>query len=104
MNSTGDVFAAVGDPTRRAIFERLTTSGPFTATGLASELDISRQAVAKHLGILSDAGLATSARVGRETRFAADASGLEELGDWVARVEGEWSRRLDALARSLEET
>ena len=52
-----DVFAALADPTRRHLFSQLTQDGPLTATALASDLSISRQAVAKHLAILADAGL-----------------------------------------------
>lgn len=101
MPPSGDIFAAVGDPTRRRIFERLTAGGPSTATALAAEFEITRQAVAKHLAILAAAGMAKATKVGRETRFEADATALAELREWVTQVEGEWADRLDALAKSL---
>jgi DNA-binding transcriptional ArsR family regulator len=97
-----DPFAALGDPTRRRIVELLVGDGPTTATSLAGELDISRQAVAKHLQLLAEAGIATSHRVGRETRFEADAAGFDLLRAWIDRVEGQWATRLGRLAASLE--
>ncbi|MDX1450237.1 MAG: metalloregulator ArsR/SmtB family transcription factor, partial [Acidimicrobiia bacterium] len=65
------VFAALSDPTRLRLFERLAEGRSMTATELAGEVPVSRQAVAKHLGILDAAGLVTRAAVGREVRYAA---------------------------------
>lgn len=96
-----DVFAALSDPTRRHLYSQLAQSGPLTATVLASDMAISRQAVAKHLGVLSEAGMATQARVGRETRYEASLAPLTEVQDWIQSLEGEWSARLGALAASL---
>lgn len=97
-----DPFAALADPTRRQIVEMLAGNGPSTATGLAGNLDMTRQAVAKHLQTLADAGLATSERVGRETRFEATLAGLQDLRNWMDRVEDQWGDRLSRLAASLE--
>lgn len=97
------VLAALADPTRRQIFETLARSGRGTATGLAGEFDISRQAVAKHLSILAGAGLTVGERAGRETIFRPDLSPLRVLSSWVHEVEGAWSSRLDALADHLGE-
>ena len=97
-----DPFAALADPTRRQILEHLADNGPTTATALAGELDISRQAVAKHLQLLAGAGVARSERVGRETRFVARPEGFDDVQRWMATVEGRWAERLDRLARSLE--
>ena len=99
---TDHVFAALGDGTRRHLFSQLAQNGPLTATALASDLAISRQAVAKHLGVLSDAGMATSSRVGRETRYEASLGPLTEVQEWIRSVEGEWVARLGALASALE--
>lgn len=101
---SGDVFAALGDPTRRDLFARLVRSGPTTATQLAGDLEITRQAVAKHLGILAHAGMASSSKVGRETRFEADLASLANVQQWIAAVEGDWTLRLAALAQSLEQS
>ena len=98
----GDAFAALADPTRRRIVELLAVEGPSTATALAGQLDISRQAVAKHLQLLAGAGVAHSTRVGRETRFEARLDGFDDVRHWIARVEGRWTDRLKLLAASLE--
>ena len=92
-----DVFAALGDPTRRWIVERLSADGPQTATQLAAELPISRQAVAKHLGSLADAGLVDSVRAGRETRYELQPEPLETAAEWASAVGARWDERLERL-------
>ena len=98
---TGDVFAALGDPTRRWIVQRLSDDGPQTATQLASELPISRQAVSKHLGALADAGLVEGRRDGRELRYGLDPEPLREAAAWTAEVGARWDRRLERLQERL---
>ncbi len=95
-----DVFAALGDPTRRGILEAVSARGDATATELAGELPISRQAVAKHLGVLQDAGLVTARRAGRETRYLPTPAPLGDAIGWMAGVGGAWDDRLAALARA----
>ncbi len=97
------VFAALADPTRRQIIEMLTSGGAGTATGLAGDLAISRQAVAKHLQLLQDAGLARSERIGRETRFESQPQALAEVTNWVASVENDWTTRLGLLQSALDD-
>lgn len=97
------VFSALSDPTRRHLYGTLARSGPATATSLAAELVISRQAVAKHLGVLADAGMASSTRVGREIRFEAKLEPLTSIEQWINSIESEWTNRLTALAASLED-
>ena len=99
-----DVFAVLGDPTRRSILERLSGDGPATATLLADEIGITRQAVAKHLNLLAEVGLAVSERQGRQTLFRAELEALDAVGLWLDRVQGEWKLRLDRLARHVEST
>ena len=99
---SADVFAALGDPTRRWIVQRLSTDGPQTATQLAADLPISRQAVAKHLGALADAGLVETRREGRELRYGLDPEPLTEAAEWVAAVGAKWDRRLARLQTRLE--
>lgn len=101
---SADIFAAIADPTRRHVFQTLANTGPLTATALAADMDISRQAVSKHLGILATAGMAESSRVGRETRYQARLEPLSELQRWIDDVEGHWTARLAALAASLSAT
>ncbi|MEM9202969.1 MAG: winged helix-turn-helix domain-containing protein [Actinomycetota bacterium] len=92
------VFAAIADDNRRAIFDHLVRDGSGTATALATTVGITRQAAAKHLSILADAGLATSEKIGRETRFRPVAAGLTPLHAWVDATTTAWDRRLDTLA------
>jgi len=98
-----DPFAALADPTRRHILELLARDGPSTATALAGELDISRQAVSKHLQLLAGAGVADSRRIGRETRFEANPNGLGDVQRWITRIEAGWTDRLELLARSIDD-
>lgn len=96
------VFLALGDPTRRAVLERLLHDGPATATNLAPAFPISRQAVVKHLGVLGDAGLVTAERHGREVRYRAKTEPLVQAASWLAQAGARWDRRLARLAQRLE--
>jgi DNA-binding transcriptional ArsR family regulator len=96
------VFAALADPTRRRLIERVAREPGATASALAAELPISRQAIAKHLATLSRARLVRSRRVGRETRYDFDAAPLADATRWIARVGAEWDRRLVDLEHALE--
>jgi DNA-binding transcriptional ArsR family regulator len=86
----GLVFGALADPSRRQVIGYLSERGTATATELTGELPMTRQAVAKHLVTLADAGLVESQREGRETRYR-----LTEAG-------AEWDDRLDALMLHLQ--
>jgi DNA-binding transcriptional ArsR family regulator len=96
-----DVFSALADPTRRFVLETLAARGDATATELAAELPVTRQAVSKHLAALGDAGLVDARRAGRETRYRLTP---EPLGDAVGWLERIWDERLAALRRHLGET
>ena len=96
------VFAALGDPGRRSLVEAVAARGTATATELAAELPVTRQAVAKQLSALADAGLLRATRAGRETRYELTPEPLEDAVAWMVEVGGRWDTRLDALARSLE--
>ncbi len=96
------VFGALADPTRRRVVETLARGGTVTASGLAEQLPITRQAVAKHLSALRGAELVTATRVGRETRYELRPQPLSEAAKWIETVSGEWDRRLGALRRSVE--
>lgn len=96
------VFAAIADDNRRAIFDLLIRNGGGTATSLASSIGITRQAAAKHLAILADAGLASRQRIGRETRFLAVPTGLDPLRSWVESTAHAWDNRLDDLDGRFE--
>lgn len=101
MNNPEAVFGALSDPTRRQVFDRLVSAGPMTATSLASEFPITRQAVAKHLGVLEDVGLVERQVVGREARFHAVPGPLDEIRAWIDRVGSQWDQRLDRLRDRL---
>ncbi len=95
------VFAALADPTRRRMIEVLARRPTATATGLAAELPITRQAVAKHLAALKRARLVRAERRGRETQYRLDAAALATVERWVAAVGAEWDDRLGRLERTL---
>ncbi len=97
---TDAVFGALADATRRRLLMQI-AEHPATATELATDLPISRQAVVKHLGALSEAGLVARERSGREVRFHVCGEPLSEAVSWIAEVGREWDDRLAALARSL---
>ena len=96
------VFAALADPTRRRVLHRLSERGPLTATELARETPISRQAVVKHLAQLADAGLVARQRQGREVRYGFEAGTLSGAQAWLAEVGGQWDHRLAALGQHLQ--
>ena len=91
-----DVFDALGDPTRRHIVESLSRQEA-SATQLASELPVTRQAVSKHLTALREAGLVESRKQGRETLYRVNADPLDDAVAWIVRVGGEWDARLERL-------
>ena len=97
------VFAALADPTRRRMIERLSSvlCEPVTITRLADDFPISRQAVAKHLDLLEEAGLIASERRGRERVITLTPAPLAGAAAWIAAVEARWDERLAALERYL---
>jgi DNA-binding transcriptional ArsR family regulator len=99
-DSAGAVFGALADPTRRQLLSAIAAQ-PATATELAIELPISRQAVVKHLSALSDAGLLERERFGRDVRYRVTPAPLNDAVSWMADVGGQWDERLAALARAL---
>jgi DNA-binding transcriptional ArsR family regulator len=92
-----DVFAALSDPTRRAVLRSVAQSPEQTASRLAGELPITRQAVAKHLAALQKAGLVEPRREGRETKYTLTPAPLMDAMDWMAEVGAEWDTRLARL-------
>ncbi|HKE76909.1 MAG TPA: metalloregulator ArsR/SmtB family transcription factor [Acidimicrobiales bacterium] len=96
------VFAALADPTRRRVLRAVAERGPVTATALAGALPVTRQAVAKHLGLLREAGLVAAERAGRETRFTARTGPLDDLAAWAAAAGRRWDDRLVRLRRHVD--
>ena len=95
------VFAALGDSGRRSLVEAVAARGTATATELAAELPVTRQAVAKQLGALAEAGLLRATRAGRETRYEVTPEPLEDAVAWMVSVGSAWDERLAALRHSL---
>ena len=96
------VFAALGDPGRRDLVRAISERGSATATELAADLPVTRQAVAKQLAGLAEAGLVVGERRGPETRYALTPEPLAEAMAWMAEVGAAWDSRLAALRRHLE--
>ena len=99
MSGLNEVFGALADPTRREVLRSLAEQPGLTASRLAGELPMTRQAVAKHLHALSGAGLVQSRREGRETRYTLTPAPLAEAIDWMTAVGAEWDERLQRLAK-----
>ena len=98
---TGRVFDALADPNRRYVLEALASRDTVTATELAAELPVTRQAVAKHLAALNEAGLVESRREGRETLYQLTPAPLGAAMEWMASVGADWEARLAALRKHL---
>ncbi len=98
MHPTPDVlFTALADPTRRAIFERLSRDGEQTVRALTDQAGVSQPAVSKHLGVLKLAGLVRDRREGRRTHYSAQPQGLGPLVDWIGLYGAFWRDRFDRL-------
>lgn len=96
------VFRALADPTRRAVFERLSRAAS-SVTELTARFGVSQPAISQHLATLERAGLVASAREGRRSVYRVDPKGLRPLVDWFARYRAFWQDRLPRLAAILEE-
>ena len=96
------VFAALADPTRRAIFERLARNGDQTVRALTDKAGVSQPAVSKHLGVLKLAGLVHDRHEGRQTHYSVRAKGLVPLADWMGLYAAFWDDRLDRLEDLLK--
>lgn len=100
-DSADAVFEALADPMRRQLLSQLSAQ-PSTATELAAQLPISRQAVAKHLSSLSRAGLLARERTGRDVRYRVTPAPLSGAVSWMAEVGGQWDDRLERLSKALQ--
>jgi DNA-binding transcriptional ArsR family regulator len=97
-----ELWSAIGDPTRRRMVDILVDRGEATATVLARELPVTRQAVAKQLAVLDRAGLVQGTRRGREVRYAIRPQRLSTATRSMAQVAAEWDARLAAIKRIAE--
>jgi DNA-binding transcriptional ArsR family regulator len=96
------VFAALADPTRRAIVERLSRA-PASVSELAAPLDMSLPAVLQHLSVLEESGVVKSRKVGRVRTCRVEPAALRTAADWIAQRRAMWERQLDRLAEFLDE-
>ncbi len=97
-----DIFKALGDPTRRAVFEKL-AGGQMTASALREGMQISQPAMSQHLAVLRGAGLVREERQGRFVNYEIDPNGIASLGEWLMRYRSYWPKRMDALKDLLKD-
>lgn len=97
-----DIFRALADPTRRAIFEKL-AAGSMNASALRQGMAISQPAMSQHLAVLRGAGLVREARQGRFVNYDVDPAGLALIAQWLAKYRAYWPARVDALKAVLKE-
>jgi len=96
-------FAALSDPTRRALLARLSAADSLSVSELAAPFAMSLPAVIKHLGVLADAGLVARAKAGRTVTCRLRAEPMREADEWLRRYRKFWGERLDRLAAFLED-
>jgi predicted transcriptional regulator len=97
-----DLWSAIGDPTRRRMLDLLLATGAGTATSLSEQLPVTRQAIAKHLGVLDRVGLVHGAPAGRERRYRVDEAQLARAVAQLSSVGAAWDARLRRIKRIAE--
>lgn len=97
-----ELWSAVADPTRLSVLDLLLERGEATATTLAAELPVSRQAVAKHLAVLERSGLVEGRKLRREVLYSVRPERLEVARLRMAEIAAEWNQRLEAIKRIAE--
>ena len=102
MRNEQGIFRALADPSRRAIFERL-TRGEAAVKDLTASFHISQPAVSQHLAVLKRAALVAERRDGRHVYYRVRPQGLRPLVDWIAHYQAFWSHRLEKLEALLRE-
>jgi DNA-binding transcriptional ArsR family regulator len=102
VKRSAPLFAALGDETRLRIVARLSARGPLSIVRLTVGTGVTRQAVTKHLSVLSSAGLVRGRRVGRECVWALDPAQLEQARRSLARISAQWDEALGRLQAFVE--
>lgn len=97
------MFAALGDPTRLFLVNRLLGGKPRSIAALTEGTKVTRQAVTKHLRVLEKVGVVHSVREGRESLFALDARPLEPIQEYLDAIAKQWDRALNDLKAFVEE-
>jgi DNA-binding transcriptional ArsR family regulator len=96
------IFHALGDPTRRAIVEKL-SEGPISVSRLAEPLDMTLAAVVQHLQVLEESGLVKTEKTGRVRTCRIEPAGFSAAGKWISDRRTVWERQLDRLGDLLAE-
>jgi DNA-binding transcriptional ArsR family regulator len=102
LTASAPVFAALGDETRLRLVGRLCDQGPLSIAKLAAGFDVTRQAITKHLHVLADAGLVSSARDGRENVWELEPRRLDEVRRCLDLISTQWDNALDRLKAFVE--
>ncbi len=102
MTDEDVLWSAIADPTRRRVLEGVLAHGAASASTLAGELPVTRQAIAKHLDVLGQAGLVVDRKDGRERLWLAEPTRVDEAAQILARVAGDWDRRLAKIKELAE--
>ncbi|MER8801517.1 metalloregulator ArsR/SmtB family transcription factor [Mesorhizobium sp. M0998] len=97
-----DIFRALADPTRRAVYERL-ADGEMTVSELRTGIPVSQPAVSQHLAVLRGAGLVVERRAGRNAYYRVDPKGLAPLLSWIERYRAFWPERIERLKTVLKD-
>jgi len=97
-----ELWSAIADPSRRRVLDLLISDGAASASGLAHQVPISRQAVAKHLVVLEEAGLVSRRKQGREVLYQVEAGRLDQATRAMAGLAAQWDRRLAVIKRLAE--
>ena len=102
MSVTDQLFKALSDPTRRALFERLCRDGELPVHALTQDSGVSQPAVSKHLAVLRAAGLVTGRENGRQVLYSAEARALAPIAVWMGQQASFWDQKLDLLEDLLK--
>lgn len=103
LSEAAPLFAALGDPTRLGVVARLSIDGPLSITHLSDGAKVSRQAISKHLRVLSDAGLVRDRRHGRERIWELEPGRLDAVHDYLDRISSQWDAAIGRLKAFVEE-
>ncbi len=96
------VFAALGDPTRLALVEKLGDGSRRSIAQLAADEPVTRQAISKHLRVLERARIVRCQRRGRERLYTLDPKRISDLGTWIDRLSAQWDQSLERLKAFVE--
>ncbi len=102
VKDAAPLFAALGDETRLRLLVRLSSAGPESITRLSAESPVSRQAITKHLGVLSEAGLVRGVRRGRERIWELEPQRLSDAHTYLDRISAQWDDALERLRTFVE--